>query len=280
MGDPQVFSESMVWSTYVYGWYQGFIPMYAFSILRAYPTHFVRLFVREPLEPDVSRALDIVREYSDRVEVLSSVIPNLPGECRGYRWLLRRTHYRPFAYAFNGDVDFVIIRETPTLLEWHLRQAQLLSKPYSNVVRQMGGRLAGCHFMIVEPYFDHVDPVLDDLLREQSVEVLSRHDNDAADEQLLYETVKRALGVLEPHEPRPAKSQRNGGFHVGTVRGGILPTRRQVQPEWTAKVLDPLNHPLGRLILDTVEGRAGQLLCRTREIFQAAAEGRPCACRP
>ena len=52
--------QKCCFSTYVHGWYQDFIPTYIFSILHAFPNHYVKIFLHEKLNDYNKEALNLI----------------------------------------------------------------------------------------------------------------------------------------------------------------------------------------------------------------------------
>ena len=112
---------------HVYDWYPIFIPGYIFSILASYPEAFVRIICDDPLEEKLKICLGMLRDSGfSRFEVIENYVPFLRTRQKGVRmserWLLDRSYFDGFQYAWIGDVDFLHIREEPTWLERELNR--------------------------------------------------------------------------------------------------------------------------------------------------------------
>ena len=102
--------------------------------------------------------------------------------------------------------------------------------PFSNKVRllpdgQTSERLTGLHFFEVDPYYDKVETLSNNLLNDKksAYDFLSRFQRD---EHALYHIVKKSIGF---NEYEVAKMKRPWhGFHIGVVRGGKKLTEKQL----------------------------------------------------
>ena len=230
--------------TFVYGWYQSFIPSYVYSILKSYPQYACRILLRESLEPGVRTALQIVREAVDgQFEVIENVMPHLVGRCAGMRWLLGEEHFAGYDYGWIGDIDFLHVREEPSFLAQEIDRATAIGKPYANVVRSPPapkGVMTGLHFIVVKPYFARMQPIIAAALQDPNIiqpdgksgaegmeSPPSRGSisipSTGSDEFLLYHLVKQGCGVLEADETRPYCWQNHHGLHLGVLRSGRTP---------------------------------------------------------
>lgn len=224
--------KTLLASPVVFGRYEGFIPLYVFTFLRAYPEHFVRVMFFDRMGGATRRALGVIRgALSDRFEVVESACPGLDrAGCDGmaFRWLLGREHFAGFDYGLIGDVDILVVREEPPLLDQEVARADALGKPYANVVRDAPGHrheMGGCHFLAVGPYFSAMQPLIEEARADTSTLVPpARRGGEqwrAYNENLLYRLVKRGLGVHEADEPRPFSWNSEHGFHLGITRIGL-----------------------------------------------------------
>lgn len=158
---------------YVYGYkYQGWIPVYLFSILKNYPYYHVRIYLDGKLSLNVKRSLDLLSEYKENYEIIEhsylkeNRLSNL--ENRSLRWILCDNELKKYKYVYVGDIDIYICREKEELLAQHKHHMQLTGLPYSNVLRlklkhylndQKRNnkhhlfRLTGLHFFKTSEYF-------------------------------------------------------------------------------------------------------------------------------
>ena len=132
--------------TNVYGdFYQQFIPLYIYSILRIYPDYFVYVNVDRKINDFVLRQLSVI-PYKDNFKVVINPmattidlnkrdISDKSKLKRNMTWLFYDEFFKQFEYLYIGDVDIFICRETPSLLEQHIEHCKVLNLPYSNFVR-------------------------------------------------------------------------------------------------------------------------------------------------
>ena len=131
-------------TTYVFGWYQDYIPTYIYSILTAFPQHYVKIFLKERLSPENRQALELVKKTSDSFEVIEEFtdlddcqIPHLPS----IRFLLTREYFEDFDYVYFGDVDFIIYNEhDDNFSNIYLNHCEQTGLPFSNEVNYDWGK--------------------------------------------------------------------------------------------------------------------------------------------
>ena len=153
--------------------YRGYVPLYVYFALRAYPESFVRVYYldnEDGLGEDVSR---LVNSPNWSIECSYKMdYPRHADELKTLRWVLYDDVIKGFDTVYIGDVDIPLSIETPGLIDEHLRHCDFLGLPYSNVWRMTGGqkqnRASGLHFIKVKEYFEVMLPVIekyDSLLR-------------------------------------------------------------------------------------------------------------------
>jgi hypothetical protein len=199
-------------STYVYGDYTDYVPIFALSALCAYPTAVVKIFTAGPLPAHVEKALTYLRQQlSPNIDVVISAPPNgIPG--KSARWLLGREHFEGFQHLYMCDADFFIC--DTKLTAQHLAVCASHDLPHSNVRRwDLTDRASGIQFMNVPAYFDKVQPHLDYFRRDPRTrdlhnEVLLANLLTAADIPPPPTITKEAFDVARPHP----------GLHLGLLR--------------------------------------------------------------
>jgi len=260
-------NSRILFCTFVYDWYQSFIPSYIYSILKSYPQYACRILVREALEPGVREALKIVRDAVDgHFEVVERCMPHLAQRGMEMRWLLGEEHFAGYDYGWIGDVDFLHIREEPAFLEQEMLRAGAIGMPYANVVRgppAPEGLMSGLHFIVVKPYFARMQPIIAATLRRLPCGPLAEHN-----ESLLYQMVKQGCGVLEADEPRPYCWQKHHGLHLGIFRIGKtpLPWVSNDKPLWSA-IGAVLDDPVIASIVPHLHPRAAQCVRAAQAYF-------------
>ena len=154
---------------YVYGrLYQGWIPMYVYSIIRNHPQFHVRIYTDVKLRKDVRRLLDDLDQSKfDIIEDFKNYYIEKEIEKRALRWLICDRALNKYKYVYIGDVDIYLVNE-PKFLQMHLLDMENSGRIYSNAVRLtwkdfiISGakredliylyRLTGLHFYETEPY--------------------------------------------------------------------------------------------------------------------------------
>jgi hypothetical protein len=212
---------------FVYGSYTQYIPFYIYSILKSYPDYYVKIFVNEKLNNRENKCLDMIREQlSTNFEIRENYFEEfnieelkIPEEGKkAIRFLIPKEEFVDFENVYFGDIDFLIVKEHPKLLEGHLAHCEKTGLPYSNLVRKNSKRLTGLHFYKVDEYYSRMNKLIYNYLdnKDKLVSQLSKY---KWDEEFLYEIVKEGIGIegLSYNDYRP-----HHGFHIGTIRHGKI----------------------------------------------------------
>jgi len=226
-------SDTCCFSTVVYGWYQDFIPIHIYSTLKAYPQHFVKIFLLDKLQDRNREALDAIRTVSNRFEVVENFTDldwcKIPHGA-ALRFLLTREYFEGFKYAYFGDVDMLLynfFRDNFTdYYLWRCRETEL---PFSNSFNYDKGRyrLTGLHFIIKDPYFDAMDKVIEEMKIPRRADYWGKgfrsqckhNEKDPSyDEEMLFNMVSSVFDMrkLQGYE-RPYH-----GWHLGDYRTHYL----------------------------------------------------------
>ena len=185
--------EKVCFTSFVYGWYQDFIPIFVYSTLKSYPQHFVRIFLYEALTDGNRRSLELIRnQVSDQFEIIESFTElddfNLPHKA-AYRFVMGREYFPEFEYIYIGDVDF-IIQEKQDFFESHLNNCEKTGLPFSNSWNYDWGKFRACglHFIIKTPYFDAMDKWIKIMKGQNKFKSQCKCDENAPtyDEEMLY----------------------------------------------------------------------------------------------
>jgi len=179
---------------FVFGSYTRYIPLYIYSVLKAYPDYYLKIFVGGQLDAAEARALalmpsgnyEIIEGYcQDRVEM---------GKwCKYVRRLVPYEQYKDFKYVYHGDVDFVIIPEIPSLKDWHVAHCEKLNLPFSNAIRPGTKRISGLHFIEVEPYYEKMSEIMAHYRRHP--EEVEKKLVKTSDEWFTYEVLDDIFGL-------------------------------------------------------------------------------------
>jgi len=154
------------------------------------------------------------------------------------RWLLGKECFEDFEYAWISDVDFIILRESPSLLDFHLEHCRKFDIPYSNFVRcpikypHLEGfpkRVSGCHFVKVAPYFEKVEPYLKKIVGQEE-DVCTRGSMKEQtwgtkvwdNEHFLYTLLKETHGIDDSVYNQSVNDfAHHHGIHLGVLRSSI-----------------------------------------------------------
>ena len=209
----------LCFTTYVFGWYQDFIPIYIYSILQAFPQHYVKIFLHENLTFCNKKALEFITNKNYEIvencqERNETKIPRLPA----LRFVMPKEYFQDFDYIYFGDVDFIIYNFfNDNFYEHYVKHCNQTGLPFSNEWNYDYSRYraTGLHFVIKEPYYK----VMNDKIKEMRIPdgnyFRSQTPNEAMyDEQMLYYMLcfsfdlRPLIGYLRPLH----------GLHFGTFR--------------------------------------------------------------
>ena len=123
---------------------------------------------------------------------------------------------RTYKYVYITDIDMMIMRETPTLLDFHLAEIENTGLPYSNVPRwhePMGeNRLTGLHF-VTNAWWDITKKARDEERRRLYAGEIG---NMKCDDELMLMRIVKNSGLAVP--PNSELLCRHHGIHLGTYR--------------------------------------------------------------
>jgi hypothetical protein len=192
---------------YVFGWYKDFIPLYSYSIKKSYPEYFVKVFMPDKCDQNIFNILN--SNNIDNCEIIEGF--NFNGHDSGsshLRWLIDSHYFENFEYGYIGDIDFIIVKESPSLLESHINHCNEMNLSYSNIVREkLPKRMSGLHFFNVSQYFQKMDKIIKDKIENPPYKGQNN-------EEILKEMVVSAdLGLPHGEPFRP-----HHGLHLGLYR--------------------------------------------------------------
>src|SRR5699024_9208899 len=200
----------MCMTVYVFGKYTRYIPYYIYSVLKSYPSYYVKVYSKESLSANENKSLDLIRnQISSNFEVIEDYLSDYinlktPTKMVGgiettFRFLLPHKEFKNFKYVYIGDVDFLIIRETPSLLDGHKNHSNKIDVPYSNAIRSNSKRLTGLHFIKVKEYYNKMNPLIIEYLENPNL-FLKEVKNFKYDEEFLYQLVEKGIGFGKIHK--------------------------------------------------------------------------------
>ena len=110
-----------------YAWY---VPIFVYSINRAYPDAAVEIFVKGKLKPDVSNLLKMCKNYTVHEDIFLDC-PVKAGTCNTLRFLVPQEYFKKYDYVFIRDVDFITFAHIPTHLKYYRRIMKRGNIPYA-----------------------------------------------------------------------------------------------------------------------------------------------------
>ncbi|MDQ0243018.1 hypothetical protein J2S09_000554 [Bacillus fengqiuensis] len=217
--------KTLCMSVYVFGEYTKYIPYYVYSILKSYPDYFVKIFCMDRLSAKENACLDMIRkDLSTNFVVKEDYFPypkfREKKTGKPLRFLIPHSEFSEFEHVYIGDVDFLIIKETPSLLEGHLEHCKNIELPYSNQIRPNSNRLTGLHFFKVEEYYKAMNPIIE-YYQHHLDEVYKEMNLYRTDEKFLYKIIEKGIGFSKINQflYRP-----HHGFHLGILRVNAFET--------------------------------------------------------
>jgi hypothetical protein len=131
--------------TYVFGEnYQTFIPLYVYSVWKAYPEYDTVIYTKGKLPPKVDEQLALLRgNCCTNFTILQA--PDIGGLSHkakksdvvdmAMRWLILPDFLKKYKAAYIGDIDLFICGEEPSLFDQHEAHCRYMGMPYSNYAR-------------------------------------------------------------------------------------------------------------------------------------------------
>lgn len=172
--------------TWVYGRkYQGWIPLYIYSIKKNYPEYDVKIYLDGKLSLPVKNILirfglydyaEIIEEFCTDTNYLN--LTDIEKRC--YRWLMYDEYrWKEYDYIYIGDIDIYLTKEKIGLLEQHVKHIESTGGVYSNSIRLTRKdylyyrdmkkvhlkRLTGLHFVKKQEYYNKVSRIQKRIIR-------------------------------------------------------------------------------------------------------------------
>ncbi len=132
--------------TYVFGKkYQSFIPLYIYSVLRAYPEYDVFIYTDSKLDEICKKQLKTIKHmgrfYIRDIDNLNCKITNKALKnlniSKAMRWFLWEEEFFSYEAIYCGDIDIFVCKEEAGIFEQHMKHCDSLGLPYSNYVRTL-----------------------------------------------------------------------------------------------------------------------------------------------
>lgn len=208
---------------YAYGSYEGYIPIYVYSLLLAYPSYSCIVFLDGELSGELNKSFkDLTDKFADnfkyyilddKTKKVCSLLQKY--KCKpGLRWLLPSEEFIGYDYVYVGDVDFIITPEEPPLAIQHIQHMREEGLDYSNLNRG-NSRLSGLHFYKQGTF---TFEITDDFLNEIEEWLRSYKKKVGIDEFLLYKLIEKKTKIIDVKSNfRPGH-----GFHFAACRKSYL----------------------------------------------------------
>lgn len=233
---------------YVFGAYTRYIPYFIYSIHKNYPAYHVKIFLEEKLPDSVKIVNDKLKKAGAKFDIIkpedfaesTKVKHSLNVDIRlFYRFLIAYKDLAHFDYVYVGDVDMFILKEKPSLLEFHLSDLEINDIPVSNCVRldedgNFTNRLTGLHFFKVKEYYSALGDLIDEL-RESPDKLSAFVKGFEWEEQALYKLVNKGFDIKcleKEHYPRPWH-----GLHLGAARKIKIRTKSMFEENSTLSMV-------------------------------------------
>lgn len=196
-------------TAFVFGTYKRFIPFFCYSAVKSYPEYTVKIFVDGELGPVESSSLEdirknvsgniVIQENSFKGMKLPATPPLMGGQKMLLRWLFERSDFDGFDCVYFSDIDFLVLRQEPTLAEFHLGNARRLRLPFSNMVREDktkarkgSNRLTGLHFVLSDPYFAKTEKLVKQYKKDPAL-IASAIPEAYSNEHFLFHLVQSSI---------------------------------------------------------------------------------------
>jgi len=108
--------------------FQAFIPLFAYSILRAYPDVKVKIFLKGLLDRDVEK---FIPENTKVYQEMFWDVPDRVSTCNSLRHLIPIRFLRGFDYMYNTDVDFIVFNHKVSHLRYYTKIMEKTKLPYA-----------------------------------------------------------------------------------------------------------------------------------------------------
>jgi hypothetical protein len=212
--------------------YENYIPYFCFFTLKSYPDYFIKIFSVDSISEEIKDVLFKTCNI-EKISIIENFFKNLPKsnqELKTFRWLIPNEYFKDYDYVYIGDVDMLICKEAPGILEQHINHCNINCLPYSNCIRPNTNRLSGLHFFKVNEYCKFVDETIKkykDLLKKRKLGLNNRKKRN---EQILYNIIVES-GLDLPKDKHRIDINGSGphhGVHLGLWRSSGDITSQQL----------------------------------------------------
>ncbi len=214
--------------------YYEYVPYFIYGVEKTQPDGFVKIICESSVPDKIKLAL----KYCNNFEIVEGFKFHLYSKkitqgqlLKSYRWLWNSEYFTSYDYAYIGDIDFIYY---DYITESHEKNATKLGLPFSNGIRPWGKALTGLHFIKVKEYFEKMDFVIDDALKNPDKYISRIKDNHPRNEHFLYEIVKEGIGFngheVDMTDGNAMYYRPHPGLHLGMLRTKDMQKRKM--PEY------------------------------------------------
>lgn len=200
--------------------YQRYVPLFAYTVFRSYPSYSIRVLMQGRMRKEIAEVCNKASKLGDltiRDGMFRKFSPN-DQYFKSLRWTYYDEQFDEFDNIYIGDVDMMICKENPSLLDQHLADCKDKDLPYSNVVRVGQKRLVGRHFM-TRDYFVKMKPVMSKYLDKLRTRSIRLKENVKGNEWLLYRMVRQSgIGFSANKTDKTSLLTTHHGIHLGIWR--------------------------------------------------------------
>jgi hypothetical protein len=152
--------------------FQHYLPLYIYVARKEYPEYFLKTFVTGKINPLVERCLKYLRESGIRFDEPICVfedVEQIEGTANSLRFLVHEDYFKGMDYVIYTDVDLLLFRNSPTLLDWHIKRMTKMKtcyaghhgpwkKKYRPEISKIGWkgnfeRISGGFFMVTQQWY-------------------------------------------------------------------------------------------------------------------------------
>lgn len=114
--------------------FQHWLPLYIYVIRKEYPEYFLKTFITGKLNDLTSRCLNYLRDSGVRFDEPIRVFENIElieSTANSLRFLIPQNYFKGMDYVIYTDADLLLFRNSPTLLQWHLKRLKRMKTSYA-----------------------------------------------------------------------------------------------------------------------------------------------------
>lgn len=149
--------------------YEHYIPFFLYFLGKAYSNISTYINIVKDLSKVVKDdMLPLVENNNYKIELGFQDFPKDNTSIKIVRWFIRNEYTEQFDYLYIGDIDILIIKEEPNLMEWHLSKMDEHNICYSNSIWHCDWgegaigteRMTGLHFCKRKEWYEKMWPTL------------------------------------------------------------------------------------------------------------------------